>query len=634
MKAFFKFVVVLVLFNTGYVNGGDLKYAVSDIQDSLKKGMYAVVRDEYSRFEIISTSKSIYYRYKVVTIFNEKAKTLAAVAIQYDKSIKIIKFQGAVYDASGAVIRRLKKSDIKDQSSISDFSIFEDTRIQYADLSQVTYPYTVEYEYEISLDYLYNIFPFYLYTDDEVAIQKSTYRLVYPKQLTPRFKTTKVPSPVKESLGQTETVTWTFENIRPSKFEFYSPVFSKIVPNIIAAPVEFEVDGYPGRLDSWQNLGKWQLDLNKGRASLPESSVAKIKEMTKGAKTIEEKTRILYAYLQNKTRYVSIQRGIGGFQPMEAKRVDELGYGDCKALSNYMVAMLNEVGVKGYYTIIYGGENSRPVTPDFPIDYFNHIIVAVPNVKDTLWLECTSQVNPFGYLGDFTGDRYALMVTEQGGQLVRTASYSTEQNLQTRRADVTIDIKGDGLAKVRTRYAGLQYDDAEITDLSPESQRKWIQSSTQIPSFEINNFSASAKKDKIPVSTVNVNYTLKRYASVSGKRLFLTPNLMNRFTSIPEKTTTRRTSIVQNRGYIDLDSIYYLIPEELYPEFLPNPVKISSRFGEYEANFQFEQGKLIYIRKIRMNKGEFPADSYNEFVDFKKNINKSDNTKVVFLNKT
>ena len=70
-----------------------------------------------------------------------------------------------------------------------------------------------------------------------------------------------------------------------------------------------------------------------------------------------------------------------------------------------MVAMLKEAGIKGYYTIIMAGKNAPEVIPDFPNDQFNHIIVAVPNNRDTLWLECTSQTNPFGYLGHFTGDR-------------------------------------------------------------------------------------------------------------------------------------------------------------------------------------------------------------------------------------
>ena len=127
---------------------------------------------------------------------------------------------------------------------------------------------------------------------------------------------------------------------------------------------------------------------------------------------------------------------------------------------------------------------------------------------------------------------------------------------------------------------------------------------------------------------------LNRLATVSGKRMFLTPNLMNRSTYIPEKVEDRKTKVVRKLAYIDLDTISYTVPEEIYPEYLPEPVKIKSRFGEYEASYKLDQGKLVYIRRVKMNKGEFPADSYGELIDFYKSLNKADNAKIVFLTKT
>ena len=141
-------------------------------------------------------------------------------------------------------------------------------------------------------------------------------------------------------------------------------------------------------------------------------------------------------------------------------------------------------------------------------------------------------------------------------------------------------------------------------------------------------------KKVIPSAIVNTELNLPRFATVSGKRIFLTPNLMNKSSYIPEKLDTRRSKIVVRVPYTDLDTIQYQLPEGIYPEFLPEAIKVSSRFGEYEASFIVDEGQLLYIRKVKMNKGEFPADSYKEFTDFYKAINKADNTKIVFMNKT
>jgi len=127
---------------------------------------------------------------------------------------------------------------------------------------------------------------------------------------------------------------------------------------------------------------------------------------------------------------------------------------------------------------------------------------------------------------------------------------------------------------------------------------------------------------------------LKRLATVSGKRLMLTPNLMNRNSFIPEKAENRKTEIVRNYGYTDYDTIRYHIPEEIYPEFLPEPVKLKSRFGEYESSYKLDQGLVVYTRKMIVYKGRYPASAYQEFTDFYKSVSKADNAKLVFLNKT
>lgn len=615
----------------------DPKYPVSAIPEEMKTGMYAVIREQEVRFEITSISTSTMYYRQVITILNANAKDYAVEVVGYDKFSSIKSFKGTVYDASGNVVKRLKPSEIYDQSAFDGSSLFSDNRLKKADLSQGTYPYTVEFEYEVSEKRVYASPDFYLYQDDEISIQRSLFSLISPAALKPRYKLFKIKEPKIGNQDGKVVLEWTFENIMPEKFEGMTPDFDRVVPNIATAPGKFEYDGYAGDMSSWTEYGKWNLLLNKNRDNLPESTKQKVKQLTQGLTSVEDKTRVLYEYLQSKTRYVSIALGIGGLQPFDAAVVDQTGYGDCKALSNYMVAMLKEVGVKGYYTTVMGGDNARNVDVDFPSHQFNHVIVSVPNGRDTIWLECTSQTNPFDYQGRFTGDRKALMITESGGKLVNTHRYPAEQNLQTRTADVYVDMAGDAKAKVKTTYKGLQYENDDLNFIlgnQYDDQKKWLQRNVQIPSFDIASFKMTNNKSRTPSAVVDVDLVLKRFATISGKRVFLNPNLMNRSTVTPEKLETRKNNIELSLPYIDLDTIRYHLPEGIYPEFLPEPVSIKSRFGEYEAKYQVDQGSLVYIRRMRMNKGEYPAASYKELTDFYRNVNKADNTKLVFLNKT
>jgi hypothetical protein len=629
--------ILIVLF-TGIVltshSKDNPKYPVSAIPQNMKVGMYAVVREDFSRFEILAIDKSRHYIHKVITILNEKGKAYASDAIGYDKMEKVLSISAYVYDAQGSLIKKLKNNEIIDRSSYDGFSLYSDNRVKLIDLSQTSYPYTVEFEYETEMKFLYFIPPFSLYNDDEVSIQKKTYEVEYPIALKPRYKLNLIKEPKRETLGQNEKIRWEFENFKPEKFESFSS--PKLIPNVLLGPTSFEYGGYIGSMESWNSYGAWQNTLNEGRGDLSETTKQKVIDIAKGLPSRELKVKALYEYLQNKTRYVSIQEGIGGLQPFSAKDVDENGYGDCKALSNYMVSLLKVVGIKGYYTKIRAGENESEIT-NFPSHQTNHIIVSVPNEKDTLWLECTEQVKPFGYMGKFTGDRYAIMVTEDGGKLVRTPKLKTEQNSQIQKAEVFLSSDGNAKAKVITYYSGLQYENNGLyfsINGQRDDQKKWLQENISIPSFELGPFSIANKKDKIPTAIVNVDLVLTRYASVSGKRLFVTPNLMNKSTYLPPKIETRKNPVIRKTSFVDVDSIIYHVPEEIYPEFLPQPIKISNRFGEYEATFKFDQGKLLYVRRLKMVPGESPASSYSELVDFYKSINKADNIKMVFLNKT
>jgi hypothetical protein len=615
------------------------KYPVSQIPQDLKKDANAVIREYKTVFQILGAGKAKVHTSYAVTVLNSKAKSYASETLYYNKLSKVEDFNAVVYDEAGNQIKKLKNKDILDQSAYDGFSLYSDYRLKHADMTQTIFPFTVYFDYSIEYNYLYEIADVEFVPGENVSVQSSSYEIIFPTGLTPRFKQINLDAKPTETMlpDGLKSMSWKVENLKSMRREPFGPTFSELAPGVIIAPTIFEYSGYRGDMSSWDSYGKWQQSLNDGRDVLPPQAKQKVKQLTANLNTVEEKAKVLYEYLQNKTRYVSIDIGIGGVQPFEAKVVDEVGYGDCKALSNYMVALLKEAGVEAYYCTVLAGKNPRDLHEDFPSHQANHIIVAVPNKSDTVWLECTSQTNPFGYLGTFTGDRKALLISKQGAKLVKTIHYTADDNVQSRTANVTIEITGDAKAKVKTRYKGIEYENDNLDqylDLQNDDQKKWVQNNTSIPTFDVNSFSMKDNGGKIPTAVVSLDLNLKRYSTISGKRIFFTPNLMNKSSFIPEKVDGRKTNFFLKSTYTHLDTINYKLPEGIYPEFLPEPVKLTSRFGEYEASVKVDQGNLVYIRRVKMNKGQYPANTYQEMVDFFKGINKADNMKMVFMSKT
>ena len=397
--------------------------------------------------------------------------------------------------------------------------------------------------------------------------------------------------------------------------------------------------GYEGNLESWKSYGDFSNLLNKDRDILEASTVELVKKMVENIPDKREKVKRIYEYMQSKTRYVSIQLGIGGWQTLPADLTDKKGYGDCKALSNYTKAMLKNVGIESHYTIIRAGENAQPIDQTFPSAYFNHIILCVPIQRDTVWLECTSQQQPFNFLGSFTADRACLLVTENGGEIVRTPKYTQEKNTQTRTAYVKMLATNDAEAKIVTTYAGLQTENNYIHQYIHENkttQKKWLTDyHLTIPQYDLISFDFKQNKTNNPSITETLTLKLNSFGAKNGKRIFITPNLMNK-SVVPFDETEKRLGDI-NFSFpdcIDVDTVYYELPDDYHVEGTPKEFDIKTTFGEYKTTVKVEQGKITYIRRTSMRGGMYKIEKYQELLDFYKTVSKADNTKIVLIKST
>jgi hypothetical protein len=637
---------LLILLACPIFAGDPPKYEVSKITEELKKGAQAVVRADEEIIEIIDIGKSISKIRYAITIFDEDANYYATKRVGYDKLTKIISLEGRVYDAEGKVISKLKKADIEDVAAFDGSSFVSDNRMKIAKLARSTFPYTVEFEYEVESKNLLFYGVWYPQPNAKVSVESSIFEVVTPKDFPElRYQGQNLSSKVEIAMRENKKVyQWVWKNlaVRP-KSELYSPSLFKKAEFLLLAPTTFEVEGYKGDMTSWKNLGLWNLLLNEGREELPPATQAKVQELVANSPSKLDKIKTLYEYMQSKTRYVGIQLGIGGWQPFPAAEVDSKGYGDCKALSNYMKSLLKVAGINAYYTLIKAGDEGEKeeFLPNFPSAQFNHVILCVPIEKDTVWLECTSQTQATGYMSDFTDDRYALLVMPEGGKLVKTPTYQRKDNMTNRTATVKLDAEGNATATMNTTYQGLVQEKKSmgyigyLTTLSKEEQKKRLYEKINIPNFEITDFELSRQKSRVPIVTEDLKLKISALASKSGKRLFLQPNLLSKWEKVPEETENRKEEVqISDYDFANVENITYELPEGYYLEHKPEDVTFQSVFGAYKASTTVEGNKITYTRQISINKGLFPKEKYKEWVEFYKNVAKADKMKIVVVSKT
>jgi len=611
-------------------------YNVLLIPDSLRKNADVVVRTDEYIMEIKSPGKAIVKEKHAYTILNETAAKYAGYVSRYDKFTSINYINAVLYDAMGKEIKHVKKKDMQDISGSGEENLMEDSRYKEFDFYYRTYPYTVEYEEEDDIDgilYFDSWMPLHR-TNMSVAFSK--YVIIAPKDYAIRYRSGNCSvQPVVTEDGSRKIYTWEMKNLRAITSEPNAPDINEIVPNISFAPSDFEVEGYKGNMSTWAGFGKFIYELLKGRDVLPDDIKVKVHQLTDQLKDDKQKAFVLYEFLQKNTRYISVQLGIGGWQPFDAKYVASKRYGDCKALSNYMVALLKEAGIKARYVVIRAGSNAKPLMDDFPSLQGNHVVSCVPMAKDTLWLECTSQTESPGFMGSFTGDRKAILIDEDGAHIVNTPVYKATDNLQLRVVSAVIDVEGNLDAQVNTRFTGIQEEmpHSLIYDASKEERDKYLNRAINLPTYQVDKSKYEEEKGMLPSVKEYLHVTSSGYASVTGKRLFIAPNLFNKSNTKYSADSVRKYDIVYNQAFRDIDSINIKIPEGYTTEAVPQNVKIDSRFGKYSFSIKIEGDKIYYSRLLEKSRSRFPASDYGDLVKFQDQVYKADRARIVLVKK-
>lgn len=609
-------------------------YNVLLIPDSLKKSARAVVREDQYILEIKSPARAVTKEHHVYTILNEEADNIGGFFSWYGKFNSINAISLTLYDAMGKELKHVKKKDMEDRSYASESTLIGDERYKEYNFYWRVYPYTVDYTKEDDHTGILDFDDWHPLYSSGISTQHSKYVIIAPKDYQVRYKPVNCNyQPVITESGDKKIYTWEASNLRARYTEVYGPRWAEIAPAVLLAPSEFEAQGYKGNMSTWADYGKFINQLRVGRDVLPEDIKKKVHELTDHLTTPREKIYVLYDFLQKNTHYISIQLGIGGWQPFPADYVATKRYGDCKALSNYMVALLKEAGIKGKYVEIRAGSDAAFMIEDFPSFQSNHVITCVPLEKDTVWLECTSQTESPDYMGSFTGGRKGILIDEDGGHIVRTPTYSSRDNTRRRSVNAAIDGEGNLDAEVDTRYSGLRQElpHGLMSEISNEEREKYLNSLFHLPTYKVDKSHYEEEKGTIPVVKEYLHVLSPGYANVTGKRLFIVPDLFDKSNSRLPADSVRNYDFIYKEAFTDIDSITIKIPAGYRPEAIPADITIDCKFGKYAASVKVGDDKILYYRRWEESVNRFPASDYADLVKFYEQLYKADHNRIVLV---
>ena len=620
------FLLTIFLFFVGKIFGQF--FPENQISEDLRKNAFAIVRQSKQNFTQTDQNNAIYKVDFVITILDKKGDKNAIFAVYEDNFIELKKFSGEIFDAKGKSIKKIKKEDLY-ITAYSEHLATDEKSIFYMPKSP-NYPYSVKYSYEMKFKNGIISYPKFMPIKNfNVAIENAEYWLSIPKDINLRTKK-KNYNFIEDESSANSIYSFSVKDMEAFVNESYSPDIEDLFPIIYLSPDRFCVQKNCGDFSSWESFGLWAVELLKGRNSLPATTIEKTAELTKNAENEREKVKILYNFLQNTTRYVSIQLGIGGWQPIAAADVAKTGFGDCKGLTNYMKALLETVGIKSYYTIIQFDRNKKTLMRDFPsLQEANHVILCVPLKNDTIWLECTSNRIPFGYIHDGIAGHNALIIRENDAIFTTLPDYPKNVHKETNLIEIALSADGHAEFEVKSHYTMNVFDNYynAFYGLNAKEENEAIGRLLDVHKPQIGNIKKEFDLSSAPSMTLFYSVKCEEYASKTATRMFIPINPIR--TSMRKFSGKTRTSnIVFSSTLNETDTIKIRLPKDFHLETKPKPTEIFSPYGNFRSEISEENGIIIYIQNVELFDGNFPATEFEAIKKFYEQIEIAQSSKI------
>ncbi len=593
---------------------------------------HATVICDEETFQMKSPASGTLKVKRTVNVRNDRGLPEATFAVFTNQSETLADFSGTLTSHDGTS-RKIKKKDL--QTIAVGTGLAEDAYMMVYQPS-ARCPFTVTYEYTVQYHKGFAVFPSYFpITTEKTRLEHGSYTLSIPPGTKINYLVNGFGSP-KTGAG---TYTWTIERYEGFSEESYMPDIRSVIPSIQAAPQEFMYDGFPGRQGNWSELGQWQYGLLQGTDDLPAERAAEMKALTSSCKSDLEKVRVIYDYLCRKTRYVSIQFGIGGFRPFPCSVVDKTGFGDCKALSNYFMCLLKSVGIPSFYTVL-DTRRSRFAPEYSSLGQGDHVMVSVPlkEIRDTLLIECTRRL-PLGYRPSHVAGHDILVIKPGGGQLLRAPAYPDSLRLSETLADVRLKADGSAAIDMVDRYCldktepWLEFRDWDQLDkVRRLSSGLGIQPrGLTITDVEDNFESCDGRKGWYPWIRIHYSLECNTFGKASGNRLIVPVNLFAKKMFIQR---TARTQPIQNQnGSLIHDRLIYRLPEGYQIESLPDPVSLDTPWGSFRSEIATEQDNIVVNLLLHIKAFREDRSQYDSFRSFARSFNSANDASIVLVRK-
>jgi transglutaminase-like putative cysteine protease len=555
-------------------------------------------------------------------------------AVNFDNETKLTYLKAWTITADGAAIELKEKEAV--EAGLSSYEIYSDKRVKYLKFPEANPGSVVGYEY------VQKHRPFVFEDDWWFQSRIPTRKARFVLQIPSGWEYTNYWAYYSEQKAESRAAnqfTWELQDIAGIETE-------KNMPPWLAVAGRMDVKYFPRdpkmrtkTTGTWKDLGLWYGGLTASARGVSPQMQQKVAELTAGVPDRLAKIKALAAFAQRQVRYVAIEIGIGGYQPHNAGDIFARQYGDCKDKVTLLSAMLHEIGVESYYTLV---DTERGiVVPEFPSMRFNHVILAIklpndvpteslyamvnnPTLGRIVFFDPTDAYVPLGYLPSSLQDNFGLVVGPDGGELLAMPLLPAVTNRLLRTGKLNLSASGnlDGTVQETRWGAPAESRRAQLLEVAPKMRAKVFEDflGSTLNDFTLTRATVNNLDHYDETLTVEYSFVSERYAKSAGNLLIMAPRVLGTKGSNILAGKPRKYPIEFGEATRQDDMFDITLPAGYVVDELPKPVKAECPYGSYRSEIEVSGNVLHYKRTYEITDVIVPTQKLDEVKDFFRQI--------------
>jgi hypothetical protein len=575
------------------------------------------------------------YRMAIKILRPEARDRYGTFGVHFDKETRLTYLKAWCIPANGKEYEVKEKDAVETQPFEGD--LYSDIHYKYLTIPAADPGNVIGYEYvqknrPFILEYEWSF-------QHVIPVLRARFTLQLPAGWEYKAFWSQYPEAKPQQTGQNQ-FTWELTNVPLVEIEPDMPPWRAVAGRLALKYFTADAAQASNVAGSWHDLGLWYASLTTASRQPTPEIKQKVVELTAGLSGPLEKMKALTSFMQRQIRYVAIEIGIGGVQPHSAAEVFKFRYGDCKDKATLLSTMLHEIGVESYYVVIHTDRGM--VLPEFasPVS-FNHVILAIRLPQDTpaqnlyavidhaklgklLFFDPTNPYTPLGYIPSYLQDNYGLLVTPDGGDLLKLPLSPPATNRLLRSAKLTLSASGTLSGDVQEIRWGAPaaVERAQFLSATVAERPKLIENflNSFLTGWTLTKSTVGNLEKYDEALTMDYRFMAENYAKFAGNLLVLRPRVLGAKESSLLEIKPRKYSFAFDEATLQNDDFEIALPPGYVVDDVPAPVKTDYDFGNYSSEVIVSGNTLHYKRKYEIKDVIVPVQRLDELKKFFRQI--------------